>query len=104
MHPTFFASLLLVLGFHLDCSILGSILKPNYARVLGTVGATENHIALFHTVADHPAAAVFTGRRQRVDGTFKRIKNMFLTVQRDRERLVVFIAANFAFHGRPSFV
>jgi hypothetical protein len=66
------------------------------AGVLGATHAAKNRIVLLHAMADDPAAAMRTLRGEGLDGAFKRIERMLLTVHRHRECAVVIVVANFA--------
>ena len=55
-------------------------------------------------MADHAAAAVPACRRQRVNRALEGVKDVFVTIERHGERLVVFIAAHFAFSHRRSLL
>ena len=58
--------------------------------------ATEDLPIRLHAVADHPALAVRTNRRERVDCAFEAIEGVMLTGNDHFERFVIFIFANFA--------
>jgi len=69
--------------------------------MLGATDAAKDHAVLLNAMTDHAAATVPAGRRQRVNRALEGIKDVFVTIERHGERLVVFIAAHFAFpHGR----
>ena len=62
--------------------------------------AAEKLSIRFRAVADHLAPAVRALRRERVDGTFKRVEIVRLATDDDLHRLVVIIPAGFAsWHG-----
>src|SRR5262249_27437502 len=75
-----------------------AVLQCRLAVVLGAAGAAVDGAVLLDPVAHHAATAVRTLRRQGVDGTLERIEGVFLLAHRHRERLVVVVAAHFAFH------
>ena len=52
-------------------------------------------------MADDPATAVRTDRRQRVDRALEAIEDVPLSAHDDFKRLVVFVSANFAFRHTP---
>ncbi|MBD9368228.1 hypothetical protein IB242_05980 [Xanthomonas sp. XNM01] len=61
------------------------------------VGAAEDASVMFGTVADDPATAMRTGRRQCLDRAFEGVEPPAAAVgQRDGERLVVIVAAGIA--------
>src|SRR5437588_630014 len=55
---------------------LRAVFQPRDARLLGAVGAAEHRAVVLHAVADHLAAAVAAGRRERVDGALERVKGL----------------------------
>ena len=56
---------------------------------------TEDLAVRFDAVADDPAIAVGTNRRQRVDCTLETIEGVRLAAHDDFKRLVLFVLANF---------
>jgi hypothetical protein len=60
------------------------------------VGAAEDLPARLHTMADNPAVAVGAAWSQGMDSAFEAVKSVLLSVHHDLERLVIFIAADFA--------
>src|SRR5262245_44323887 len=68
----------------------------------GAMGATEHLGALLQAVADDARAAMGAGRRERTDRAFKAVERVGRAVHLDLKRLVVIVAAGFAFgHGVP---
>src|SRR5262245_56946204 len=61
-----------------------------------TVRATLVLAARLHPVTDDPAFAVTAHRRQRMNCALEAVEDVRLRADRHRERLVVFIAANFS--------
>jgi hypothetical protein len=59
------------------------------------MGAAEDAIPIFHIVADDPATAMRTFRRERVNGAFKAVKDMLFLFENHFERFVVVVSANF---------
>src|SRR5262245_50554380 len=78
------------------CSL--PVAQARHARVLGALDAAEDGAVLLDAVADDAAAAMSALRRQRVNGALERIEGVLVVAHRDRERLVVIVAADFAFH------
>jgi hypothetical protein len=60
------------------------------------VDTTENLSVRFDAVAYDTAIAVWTNRRQGVDGALEAIKDVALSVHHDFKRLVIIVLANFA--------
>ena len=67
------------------------------------MNAAEDFSIGFHTMPHDPAIAVWTDRRQRVDGAFEAIECMMLSGYDHFERFVIFILANFACSHTQSF-
>jgi len=79
----------------------GAIANLRDAFLFGAVGATVDGTVFFHSVTDHMRAAMGASRSERLDCTFKAVKDVTLAVQCHLERLVVVIATSFAYrHGR----
>src|SRR5688500_17969624 len=70
--------------------------KAVNAVFFGTVGAAEDDAVLFDAVSDDLAVAMLAVWSEHMDGTLERVEDVHLPRHRDREGLVVFIAAVFA--------
>lgn len=67
--------------------------------MLGTVGAAKDYTVMFDTVANHATATMVADRRERVNGALKGVKGLGMACHGHRERFVIVISANIAFHG-----
>jgi len=61
------------------------------------VGATEKAAANLHAVANHSAVAMLTNGRNRLNRAFEAVEGMPRSGGHQLKRLVIFVAANFAF-------
>src|SRR5262245_50752943 len=67
------------------------------------MGTTVYGAVFFHPVTDHMRTAMRTSGGERLDCTFKAVKDVTLAVQGHLERLVIIIPTSFAYrHGRLS--
>jgi hypothetical protein len=67
------------------------------------VGATEKAAGNLNSMANHFAAAMLTNGRNRLNRAFEAVEGMPRSGGHQLERLVIFVAANFAFrHFRTS--
>ena len=82
-------------GTH-QVTLSGAIAELGGARELGAVGAAIDLVVLFDAVADYAAAAVGALGREGMNRALERVEGMGLTRCRDREGLVVLVAADFA--------
>jgi hypothetical protein len=73
----------------------GAVEDGFYALLMGAMRAAIETAAALDAMADDLATAMFTLGSQGVDGTFKTIKVMRLTVDKNLEGFVVFVSANF---------
>src|SRR5262245_45367810 len=81
-----------------DCS--GAIANLRDAFLFGAMGATVDGAVFFHPVTDHMRTAMRTSGGERLDCTFKAVKDVTLAVQGHLERLVIIIPTSFAYrHG-----
>jgi hypothetical protein len=76
---------------------LNPVRYPAVTGLAGAMGAAKGVPISFHAVADHPAAAVFAGRREGMDCALEAVEGMRITSgYPDLESPVVLVAANFA--------
>lgn len=73
-----------------------TILEPALPSMGGTMGTAEDLTLRLHPVANDAAITMLTDRSQGMDGAFKAVKNMWLTVESHREGFVVNVSAGFA--------
>jgi len=76
---------------------------PHYlmdVRSAGARGATVDFALLFDAVPDDPAAAMRALRGKGLDGAFKAVKNVGVTLNGDFQGFIVFVAADFTLHAR----
>ncbi len=66
---------------------------------VGTMSATKEGILGFDTVSDDFAPTMLAIRRERMDSTFETIKKTGLVADKNFERFIVIVSANFAFHN-----
>lgn len=64
--------------------------------MLGAMRAAIHHAARFNAMADNAALAMAAFRGERVNGALEAVEVMGNSIYEDFERLVVFVAANFA--------
>ena len=62
------------------------------------MSAAEELAVGLHAVADHPGAAVGTGRGDFADRAFEAVEDVVLALIFDQERFVVVVPADFATH------
>src|SRR5512147_849004 len=74
--------------------ILLAVAQTLHARVPRAVRAAEELAASLQAVTDDPAAAVVADRRHLLDRTLERIECVCRAGRRQRERLVVVVAAH----------
>jgi hypothetical protein len=72
-----------------------AVADGRYAAVAGTMSAAKHFAVGFHAMPDDPAAAVDTAGRQGVNGTLEAIEGVYISVEVDLQRFVVFVATNF---------
>jgi hypothetical protein len=76
---------------------LNPVRYPAVTGLAGAIGAAEGAPISFHAVTDHPAAAVFAGRREGMDCALEAVEGMRITSGHpDLESPVVLVAANLA--------
>lgn len=75
----------------------GAVLDFLSAGAVGAVRAAEDRVVLFDPMPDDRAATMRAAGRQRLNGAFKRIKDVRLPVHHDLEGLIVGIAACLTF-------
>jgi hypothetical protein len=76
---------------------LNPVRYPAVTGRAGAMGAAEGSPISLHSVTDHPAAAVFAGRREGMDCALEAVEGMRITSgYPDLESPVVLVAANFA--------
>jgi hypothetical protein len=82
---------------------LNPIVNSDDARLLRAVGAAIKGALRFDAMADDPALAVRTRRRERMNGALEAIENVRLPGVNDFEGLVVIVPADLALgHGASS--
>jgi hypothetical protein len=65
------------------------------------MSATIENVVGLHTMTHDLTSAMGTPGREGMDGTFKTVEHMCLTVQSYLHTFIVFIAAHFAGGGMP---
>jgi hypothetical protein len=65
------------------------------AAFIGTMGTTVKITMCFHTVTDYAAATMRTDRCQRMNGTFKTIEHMDLTILVNLKTFIILVTADF---------
>src|SRR5438128_4240416 len=73
-----------------------AIPHPVTAHVVRARRAAEHPAVRLDTVPDDPALAVLADGRERMDSALETVEHVRLRALDDRERLVVFVAADFA--------
>ena len=73
-----------------------SVIQSAHTLLFRAVRAAEEFALRLRAVANYLATAVGASRRERVNGTFKRIEPVRFSSNGDLHRLVVFISAGFA--------
>ena len=74
---------------------LSSISNAARTGLARAMRAAIDHRVHFDPVPDHPAAAVRTGGRQRLNGAFERVKSVRLAPNKNLKCLVVVVSAGF---------
>ena len=75
---------------------LSAVLQLRCAGCAGAVDTTEDFSVRFDPVPHDTAIAVWTNRRQGVDGALETIKDVALSADDYFKRLVIIVLANFA--------
>jgi len=77
---------------------LHPVVNPHHPGVFGAIGAAVDFLARLHAVPDHLASTMAALGSQRVNGALETVVMMGFPLDDNLNRLVVIVAAYFAFH------